>query len=99
MKTSKNTRKTTAQEGREKRERKIVKDFFALLEEQGLTLEQFVKPEKRTGVAMPTYEKVAGKNGISKFTVMRVLQRQGYIPKRRYVLVPCEDSDSKPATP
>ena len=59
-----------------------------MLEEMGMTLEEFNKPRKRNcGIAMPTYEAIANKLGISEFTVLRVLQRNGYVPKRKYVLV------------
>ena len=58
---------------------------------------------------MPTYEAIANKLGISEFTVLRVLQRNGYVPKRKYVLVedipadvympPEMGADTKPSTP
>lgn len=105
----KTNRKSPAQDGKEKRDKKIVKTFFSMLEEQGMTLEEFNKPRKRNcGVAMPIYETIAGKLGISEFTVLRVLQRNGYVPKRKYVLVedipadiympPEMCADSKPTT-
>lgn len=88
MKTNMHTMKSSAQEGRERRDRKIVAAFFSMLGEMGMTLAEFNRPGKgRHGVAMPTYEAIACELGISSFTVLRVLQRQGYVPRRRYVLV------------
>ena len=109
MKTRKNTQKSSAQEGKEKRDKKIISTFFSMLEEKGMTLEEFNKPRKRNcGIAMPTYEAIANKLGISEFTVLRVLQRNGYVPKRKYVLVedipadvympPEMGADTKPST-
>ena len=88
----------------------VIKTFFSMLEEKGMTLEEFNKPRKRNcGIAMPTYEAIANKLGISEFTVLRVLQRNGYVPKRKYVLVedipadvympPEMGADTKPSTP
>ena len=47
---------------------------------------------------MPTYEAIAEKMGISEFTVLRVLQRNGYVPKRKYILVEDEAPFSMPPT-
>ena len=93
MKTRKNTEKSSAQEGKEKRDKKIISTFFSMLEEMGMTLEEFNKPKKKKrGIAMPTYEAIADKLGISSFTVLRVLQRNGYVPRRKYILVACEEA-------
>lgn len=47
---------------------------------------------------MPTYEAIADKLGISSFTVLRVLQRNGYVPRRKYILVACEEAtETQPA--
>ena len=95
MKMKKTNRKSSAQDGKEKRDKKIIKIFFSMLEEQGMTLEEFNAPKKKKrGVAMPTYETIADKLGISSFTVLRTLQRNGYVPKRKYVLV--EDDTAEP---
>ena len=87
MKTKKT--KTSAKEGQEKRDKKIISLFFSMLEDKGMTLEEFNAPKKKNkrGIAMPTYEAIAEKMGISEFTVLRVLQRNGYVPKRKYILV------------
>ena len=81
--------KTSAKEGQEKRDRKIISTFFSMLEDEGLTLEDFNDPrkKKKRGIAMNIYETIAGKMGISEFTVLRVLQRNGYVPRRRYALM------------
>ena len=92
--------KTSAKEGQEKRDKKIVSLFFSMLEEKGMTLEEFNAPKKKNkrGIAMPTYEAIADKLGISSFTVLRVLQRNGYVPRRKYILVACEEAtETQPA--
>ena len=93
MKTKNNTKKTSAQDGREKREKKMEKAFFSLLEEHKLSMEEFREKsaKRRSGVATLVYETIADKCGCSPFTVMRFLQRKGYVTKRKFVLVPCED--------
>ncbi len=98
MKTRKIT--TSAKEGQEKRDKKIVSLFFSMLEEKGVTLEEFNAPKKKNkrGIAMPTYEAIAEKMGISEFTVLRVLQRNGYVPKRKYILVEDEAPFQQPPT-
>jgi hypothetical protein len=92
--------KTSAKEGQEKRDKKIVSLFFSMLEEKGMTLEEFNAPNKKNkrGIAMPTYEAIAEKMGISEFTVLRVLQRNGYVPKRKYILVEDEAPFQQPPT-
>ena len=44
-------------------------------------------------------EAIAEKMGISEFTVLRVLQRNGYVPKRKYILVEDDAPFSMPPTP
>jgi hypothetical protein len=92
--------KTSAKEGQEKRDKKIVSLFFSMLEEKGMTLEEFNAPKKKNkrGIAMPTYEAIAEMMGISEFTVLRVLQRNGYVPKRKYILVEDEVPFQQPPT-
>ena len=99
MKTKKT--KTSAKEGQEKRDKKIINLFFSMLEDKGMTLEEFNAPrtKNKRGIAMPTYEAIAEKMGISEFTVLRVLQRNGYVPKRKYILVEDEAPFSMPPTP
>ena len=99
MKTKKT--KTSAKEGQEKRDKKIISLFFSMLEDKGMTLEEFNAPrtKNKRGIAMPTYEAIAEKMGISEFTVLRVLQRNGYVPKRKYILVEDEAPFSMPPTP
>ena len=98
MKTKKT--KTSAKEGQEKRDKKIISLFFSMLEDKGMTLEEFNAPrtKNKRGIAMPTYEAIAEKMGISEFTVLRVLQRNGYVPKRKYILVEDEAPFSMPPT-
>lgn len=92
--------KTSAKEGQEKRDKKIVSLFFSMLEEKGMTLDEFNAPKKKNkrGIAMPTYEAIAEKMGISEFTVLRVLQRNGHVPKRKYILVEDEAPFQQPPT-
>ena len=92
--------KTSAKEGQEKRDKKIISLFFSMLEDKGMTLEEFNAPrtKNKRGIAMPTYEAIAEKMGISEFTVLRVLQRNGYVPKRKYILVEDEAPFSMPPT-
>ena len=96
MKTKKT--KTSAKEGQEKRDKKIINLFFSMLEDKGMTLEEFNAPrtKNKRGIAMPTYEAIAEKMGISEFTVLRVLQRNGYVPKRKYILVEDEAPFQQP---
>lgn len=98
MKTKKT--KTSAKEGQEKRDRKIISLFFSMLEDKGMTLEEFNAPrtKNKRGIAMPTYEAIAEKMGISEFTVLRVLQRNGYVPKRKYILVEDDAPFQQPPT-
>lgn len=98
MKTKKT--KTSAKEGQEKRDKKIISLFFSMLEDKGMTLEEFNAPrtKNKRGIAMPTYEAIAEKMGISEFTVLRVLQRNGYVPKRKYILVEDEAPFQQPPT-
>ena len=98
MKTKKT--KTSAKEGQEKRDKKIINLFFSMLEDKGMTLEEFNAPrtKNKRGIAMPTYEAIAEKMGISEFTVLRVLQRNGYVPKRKYILVEDEAPFQQPST-
>lgn len=98
MKTKKT--KTSAKEGQEKRDKKIINLFFSMLEDKGMTLEEFNAPrtKNKRGIAMPTYEAIAEKMGISEFTVLRVLQRNGYVPKRKYILVEDEAPFQQPPT-
>ena len=39
--------KSSAKDGQEKRDRKIIKLFFSMLEEKGMTLEEFNAPRKK----------------------------------------------------
>ena len=98
MKTKKT--KTSAKEGQEKRDKKIISLFFSMLEDKGMTLDEFNAPrtKNKRGIAMPTYEAIAEKMGISEFTVLRVLQRNGYVPKRKYILVEDEAPFQMPPT-
>ena len=98
MKTKKT--KTSAKEGQEKRDKKIISLFFSMLEDKGMTLDEFNAPrtKNKRGIAMPTYEAIAEKMGISEFTVLRVLQRNGYVPKRKYILVEDEAPFQQPPT-